>query len=62
LHAPQLGDLELEFLDLQRLDLHRRLRRLECALASPRKRAQRVRIGGQFGSGERHATNYQGHN
>jgi hypothetical protein len=60
LHPPQLGDLELEFLDLQRLDLYRRLRRLERVLARQRKRAQRVGFGGQFGSGERHAETYQG--
>ena len=56
LHPAQLGDLELELLDLQRLDLHRRLRRLQLALAGQREGAQRVRIGGQFGGGERHAT------
>jgi hypothetical protein len=32
LHPPQLGDLELQLLDLQRLQLHRRLCRLQLAL------------------------------
>ena len=52
----------LSFLDLQRLELHRRLGRLQLALAGQREGAQRVRIGGQVGSGERHAANYQAQN
>ena len=40
LHAPQLGDLEPQLLDLQRLQLNRGLRRLQLALAGQRERAQ----------------------
>jgi hypothetical protein len=68
LHPPQLGNLDLVLLDLQRRALHRQLRRLElrarrrqlrggirqCRLASERKDAQGFRIGRQVGGGERH--------
>ncbi len=37
LHSPQLGDLEFQLLDLQRLDLHRRLCRLQLALTGQRE-------------------------
>lgn len=40
LHSPQLGDLELQLLDLQRLELHRRLCRLQLALTGQREGTQ----------------------
>src|SRR5208337_1915232 len=61
LHAAQLGDLQLELLDLQRLVLHRELRYLKLALAGQGEGAQRDHLGGQFGGGERHARSIFGH-
>src|SRR3984885_9779392 len=60
LHAAQLGDLEPELLDLQRLQLSRGLRRLQLALAGQRERAQCSGIIRQFGRGERHVPNLSG--
>ncbi len=54
LHPAQPGDLEAELLDLQRLELNCRLGGLQLALAGQRKGAQGIRIGRQFGRGERH--------
>jgi hypothetical protein len=54
LHAAQLGDLQLELFDLQRLVLHRELRHFQFALAGQCEGVQRDHIGGQFGRGERH--------
>ena len=54
LHAPQLGNLELELFDLQRFVLNREFRHLQLTLAGQGKGAQFIRIGGQFGRGERH--------
>ena len=55
LHAAQLGNLELQLLDLQRLVLNREFRHLQLALAGQGKSAPFFRISGQFGCGERHA-------
>ncbi len=60
LHAAQLGNLELELLDLQRLVLNREFRHFQLALAGQGKGAQFIRISGQFGRGERHKQTYQG--
>jgi len=56
LHPPQLGDLELEFFDLQGAQLDGELcrlklggRRRQLVLAGQRKGAQRFRIGRQIG-------------
>jgi hypothetical protein len=54
LHPAQFGDLEAELFDLQRLELNRGLGGLQLALTGQREGAQSVRIGGQFGRGERH--------
>jgi hypothetical protein len=61
LHPPQLGDLELQLLDLQgaQLDgepcrLQLRGRRRQFALAGQGKSPQRVRVGGRIGRGQRH--------
>jgi hypothetical protein len=54
LHAPQLGNLELELFDLQGLVLHRQLGRLQRVLAGQGEGTQRGGIGGQFSRGERH--------
>ena len=54
LHAPQLGNLELEFFDLQGLVLHRQLGRPQLVLAGQGEGTQRGGIGGQFSPGERH--------
>jgi hypothetical protein len=59
LHAAQLGDLQFEFLDLQRLVLHRELRHLQLALAGQCEGVQFGGISGQFGRGERHVSIYQ---
>lgn len=48
LHAAQLGDLELEFFDLQRSQLNRQFGRLQFRLAGQRKGPQRIHVGGQF--------------
>jgi hypothetical protein len=45
LQAPELGNLKLEFLDLQRTQLNRKLRRFQFGLACCRKSAQRIKIG-----------------
>ena len=60
LHSAQLGDLEFQLLDLQRLELHRRLRRLQLALAGQREGTQCGGIIRQFGRGERHVLNLSG--
>ena len=60
LHAAQLGDLEPQLLDFQRLQLYRGLRRLQLALAGQRERAQCGEIIRQFGRGERHVLNLSG--
>jgi hypothetical protein len=59
LHSPQLGDLELQLLDLQRLELHRRLCRLQLALTGQREDTQFGGIVRQIGRGERHAIIYR---
>jgi hypothetical protein len=60
LHPPQLGDLELQLLDLQCLQLHRRLRRLQLALTGQREGAQFSGIDRQICRGKRHVSNYPG--
>ena len=62
LHPPQLGDLELQLLDLQGAQLDGEPCRLQfrsCfrqfALAGQGKSPQRIRVGGQIGAGQRHA-------
>jgi site-specific DNA recombinase len=59
LHASQLGNLELQLLDLQRLVLNREFRHLQLALAGQGEDTQFIRIGGQCGRGERHGQTYQ---
>ena len=59
LHSPQLGDLEFQLLDLQRLELHRRLCRLQLALTGQREDTQFGGIVRQIGRGERHAIIYR---
>jgi len=60
LHPAQPGNLKAQFFDLQRLQLHRGLGRLQLTLAGQREGAQGGWISGQFGRGERHAQTYQG--
>src|SRR5215468_1780505 len=47
LHSAQLGDLELELLNLQRADLDRELGCLQLGLTSEREGAERFGIGGE---------------
>jgi hypothetical protein len=55
LHPAQLGDLEAKFFDLQRLHLHRELRRLQLTLAGQGEGAQSGDTLRQVGRGERHS-------
>ena len=66
LHPPQLGDLELQLLDLQGAQLDGELcrlqlcsRRRQFALAGQRKSPQCIGIGGQIGGGQRHLRLYR---
>jgi hypothetical protein len=55
LHSPQPRELDAQLLDLQRLDLHRRLGRAQLRLARLREDAQCGRLARQCGGGEGHA-------